>query len=185
MCDWPRAFRVDTVGGLLDLFVERCRAIGDWVSGGGEGIEGIEFCGEDALETEALWSRLRSSRLSPSSLRLNPKPLSSPSRMGRDMGTGARPRITSLALPLSADSDELTRPSASLVIMRCRLASLRESASCSSAARSLASCSSSESLSSDENGEGGRTGLLAYVPWRVEVEQEVVFLHFTVDWEGL
>lgn len=54
MCDCPRAFRVDTVGGLLDLLVERCRAIGDWDSGGGEGIEGIEPCGEDALDTDAL-----------------------------------------------------------------------------------------------------------------------------------
>lgn len=53
-CDRPLALREDTAGGLDDLLSESCR----WkdlrvASAGGDGIDGIEPCGE--LASDKLW----------------------------------------------------------------------------------------------------------------------------------
>jgi len=161
----PNAFREESAGGLDDL-LDKFFPIGDWdCEPDGEGISGMEPCRDPVLER--LWLSLRLDNVSILEL---------PAERG-DNGAD-RPR--SDPFPLSLGLDPLTSPRASLVIIVCSSANLRDNASSSSAVRSASSSliasSSEESASPDEDGEVGRRGVNdVFVACNVDVEDEVTF----------
>ena len=163
----PNAFRDESAGGLDDL-LDRFLPIGDWgcEPDAGEGISGIEPCGDPPV-LERLWVSLRLDNISILEL---------PAERG-DNGAD-RPR--SDPFPLSLGLDPLTSPRASLVIILCSSANLRDNASSSSAVRSASSSliasSSEESTSPGDDGEVGRRGAKdLFVACTVNVEDDVTF----------
>lgn len=160
----PNAFRDESAGGLDDL-LDRFFPIGDWgcEPDAGEGMSGIEPCKEPVLER--LWLSLRLDNISILELPV-------------ERGDNGADRPRSDPLPLSLGLDPLTRPRASLVIIFCSSANLRDNASSSSAVRSASSSliASSSEESPDEDGEVGRRGAKdLFVACTVNVEDEVTF----------
>lgn len=165
----------------------------------GDGIDGTEPCGEETLETLALWSLFLGAKSIPSCP--NPTPMSSRGLAGNPVavtpdkprvaalttgiGKGVRPRMTSFSLPLFWDAGFRTSPTISDVIVFCSCASFLSSASLSSAFLSSSSSfllitseASLDSLDSpSENGEGDRSDAvdrLNAISWRAAVGEEIL-----------
>lgn len=164
-------------------------------------MDGTDPCGEETLETLALWSLFLGAKPIPSCLK--PKPMSSlnrglagePVAMTPDkpavvvliigIGKGVRPRMASFSLPLFWEGGFRTSPTISVVIIFCSCASFLSNASLSSAFLSSSSSFllitsevSLESLGSpSENGDGDRSDAverLKTISWRVAVGEEIL-----------
>lgn len=181
-----------------DIGATRGMNLGD-VGEGGVGMDGTDPRGDDALETLALWFLVRAANpvsSCPSASVVATRVAGDPvtvipdtpavALLTTDMGKGARPRTTCFSLPFAAASAGFgTRPTISLVIVRCSCASFFSRVSRSSTVRSssssfllITSDASLDSLdSSSETGDDGRSetpGRRRCTPCTVAVEDETL-----------